>query len=436
MRHLGAIKQLTLIGIMCLTLPLMAEIKWLDKVIVLVEDDVILNSELERRTTSIKQQIVASGQTPPSDNAVKKQVLEQLVMESIQLQRARRAGIRISDEELNMSIDRIATGNNITIEQLSAQLEKDGIKFPIFREDIRNEIMISRVRQGSVNQNVFVSEQEVDDVLKLIEEQGASTIQYKIRHMLIAIPESADANAIDDARDKAQSVRDRFDNGTDFIGMILAESDGSDALQGGDFGWRTIEQLPSLFTDSVAAMNKGQLSEAIRSPNGLHILYLEDRRGGVETQMVDEINVKHILVEVNTVTSDQKAEAQLLSIRSEVESGNTSFEEQAKVYSEDLSSASEGGDLGWAAPQAFQRIYGNALDDLQDGQISQPFKAGPGWYLVKRVGSRQTDQTEEFKRNRARQILFRRKFDEEQEAWMREIREQAYVKILDDDLKD
>ena len=162
MRHLGAIKQLTLIGIMCLTLPLMAEIKWLDKVIVLVEDDVILNSELERRTTSIKQQIVASGQTPPSDNAVKKQVLEQLVMESIQLQRARRAGIRISDEELNMSIDRIASGNNITIEQLSAQLEKDGIKFPIFREDIRNEIMISRVRQGSVNQNVFVSEQEVD----------------------------------------------------------------------------------------------------------------------------------------------------------------------------------------------------------------------------------------------------------------------------------
>ena len=436
MRHLGAIKQLALLGIMCLTLPLMAEIKWLDKVVVLVEDDVILNSELERRTVAIKQQIAASGQTAPSDNAIKKQVLEQLVMESIQLQRARRAGIRISDEELNMSIDRIATGNNLTIEQLSEQLEKDGIKFPIFREDIRNEIMIGRVRQGSVNQKVFVSEQEVDDVLKLIEDQGASTVQYKIRHMLIAIPESANANDIDDARDKAQSVRDRFESGTDFIGMILAESDGSDALQGGDFGWRTIEQLPSLFTDSVAGMKKGQLSEAIRSPNGLHILYLEDRRGGVETQMVDEINLKHILVEVNTVTSDEKAEAQLLSIRSEVESGSTTFEEQAQVYSEDLSSASEGGDLGWAAPQAFQRIYGNAIDDLQDGQMSLPFKAGAGWYLVKRVGSRQTDQTEEFKRNRARQILFRRKFDEEQEAWMREIREQAYVKILDDDLKD
>ncbi|MEL0066948.1 MAG: peptidylprolyl isomerase [Gammaproteobacteria bacterium] len=436
MRHLGAIQKLILLGIMCFSLSLTAEIKWLDKVVVLVEDDVILNSELERRTAAVKQQIQASGQTPPSDAAVKKQVLEQLVMESIQLQRARRAGVRISDEELNASIERIATGNNLTISQLSEQLESDGVKFPIFREDIRNEIMISRVRQGSVNQKVFVSEQEVDDVLKLIEEQGASSVQYKIRHMLIAIPESANADDIDDAREKAQSVRDRFDSGTDFIGMILAESDGSDALQGGDFGWRTIEQLPSLFTDSVAAMKKGQLSEAIRSPNGLHILYLEDRRGGVETQMVDEVNLKHILVEVNTITTDEKAEAQLLSIRREVDSGNTTFEEQAKVYSEDLSSASEGGDLGWAAPSAFQRLYGNAVDDLQDGQMSQPFKAGAGWYLVKRVGSRQTDQTEEFKRNRARQILFRRKFDEEQEAWMREIREQAYVKILDEELKD
>ena len=168
MRHLGAIKQFVLVGIMCLTLPLAADIKWLDKVVVLVEDDVILNSELERRTTAIKQQIAASGQTAPSDNVIKKQVLEQLVMESIQIQRARRAGVRISDEELNASIDRIAAGNNLTIEQLSQQLERDGIKFPIFREDIRNEIMIGRVRQGSVNQKVFVSEQEVDDVLKLL----------------------------------------------------------------------------------------------------------------------------------------------------------------------------------------------------------------------------------------------------------------------------
>jgi peptidyl-prolyl cis-trans isomerase SurA len=217
--------------------------------------------------------------------------------------------------------------------------------------------------------------------------------------------------------------------------MVLSESEGSDALNGGDFGWRTIEQLPSLFTDSVAAMKKGQLTAPIRSPNGLHLLWLEDRRGGVETQMVDEINVRQILIEVSTITSDQKAEAQLLEILREVESGATTFEEQAKVYSEDLSSAASGGDLGWAPEAVFSRIYGDNINGLQDGDISKPFKGVNGWYLVQRVGSRQTDQTEEFKRNRARQILHRRKFDEEQESWLREIREQAYVKVLDDKLK-
>ena len=430
-----AIRQFAILLLVTLSLPTLAELKWLDRVVVLVEDDVILHSEVQRRMLAVNQQIQASGQALPDESAIKKQVLERLIMESIQIQRAQRAGVRIADEELNAAIARIAEGNQMNVEQLSQQLATDGIKFPIFREDIRKEMMISRVRQGTVNQKVFVSEQEVDDILKLMEEQGASNIQYKLRHMLIAIPESADANDIDNAREKAQSVINRFNSGTDFVSMVLSESDGSDALQGGDFGWRTIEQLPSLFTDSVAQMNKGQLSEAIRSPNGLHLLYLEDRRGGVETQMVDEIQVSHILIKVSTITTDEKAEAQLIEIKKQIDAGETTFEEQAKVYSEDLSSASQGGDLGWANPNAFRRIYGDNIDSLGNGDMSEPFQGAGGWYLVKRVGSRQTDQTDEFKRNRARQILHRRKFDEEQEAWLREIREQAYVKILDDDLK-
>ena len=436
MWHFRAVKHVIIIGILSLSASVLADVKWLDRVSVLVDDDVILFSEIERRVNAVRQQIQASGQAVPDEKSLRKQVLERLVMESIQMQRAQRAGVRVSDEELTASIARIAEGNNMTVEELRTQIETDGIKFPIFREDIRKEIMIGRVRQGSVRQQVFVSDQEVEDVLKLMEEQGASSIQYKLRHMLIAIPESADANEIDDARDKAEDVKRRFSEGTDFVAMILSESDGSDALNGGDFGWRTIEQLPSLFTDSVAAMTKGQLSEAIRSPNGLHILYLEDRRGGVETQMVDEVNYAHIMVKVSTITTDDQAEARLLAIRNEIVSGETTFEEQAKVFSEDLTSASKGGDLGWADPRAFEQLYGDQVDDLVDGDISQPIKGPAGWYLVKRSGSRRTDQTEEFKRNRARQVLFNRKFDEEQESWMREIREQAYVKILDDDLKD
>ena len=436
MWHLRAIKQVIILGILCLSAPMLAEVKWLDRVSVLVDDDVILFSEIERRVSAVRQQIQSSGQAVPDEKALRKQVLERLIMESIQMQRAQRAGVRVSDEELTAAIARIAEGNSMTVEQLRTQIEADGIKFPIFREDIRKEIMIGRVRQGSVRQQVFVSDQEVEDVLKLLEEQGASSIQYKVRHMLIAIPESASANDIDDARDKAEDVRRRFNEGTDFVAMILSESDGTDALNGGDFGWRTIEQLPSLFTDSVAAMTKGQLSEAIRSPNGLHLLYLEDRRGGVETQMVDEVNYSHIMIKVSAITSDDQAQARLLEIRNEILAGESSFEEQAKIYSEDLTSSGKGGDLGWADPRAFEQLYGDQVDDLTDGNISQPIKGPAGWYLVKRNGSRRTDQTAEYKRNRAHQVLFNRKFDEQQESWLREIREQAYVKILDDDLKD
>lgn len=435
MYYAKALKLALVIILISCGLQLQAEMKWIDKVVVLVEDDVILDSELERRTKAISQQIKASGQAVPSINELKKQVVERLIMEAIQLQRARRAGVRISDEELNASIKRIADGNNITLPKLREQLEKDGVLFPLFREDIRNEIMINRVRQGIVNQKVFVSDQEIDDVLKIIEDQGASSIQYKLRHLLISIAESATADEIDAAREKAESIIERFNQGTDFVSMILTESDASDALQGGDFGWRTVQQLPSLFADSVSSMKKGQLTDAIRSPNGLHLLWLEDRKGGLETQLVDEINVRQILIQVNTVTSDEKAEAQLLEIRRNIESGETTFVEQAKVYSEDLTSAALGGDLGWAPPTAYMRLYGNKIDDLKDGELSQPFKGAGGWFLVERLGSRQTDQTEEFKRNQARQILFRRKFDEEQESWMREIRQQAYVKIIDEDLQ-
>ncbi|MBT8449763.1 MAG: peptidylprolyl isomerase [Gammaproteobacteria bacterium] len=435
MYYAKALKLLVILVILSCGLQLQAELKWIDKVIVLVEDDVILDSELERRAAAIEQQIKASGQAVPSRKALRKQVIERLIMESVQVQRARRAGVRVSDEELNNSIKRIAEGNKITVQELRAQLKKDGVEFSLFREDIRNEIMISRVRQGSVNQQVFVSEQEIDDVLKLIEEQGASSVEYKLRHMLIAISESATADEIDAAREKAESIVERFNQGTDFVSMVLVESDAGDALQGGDFGWRTIQQLPSLFADSVASMKKNQLTAPIRSPNGLHLLWLEDRRGGVEAQLVDEINVRHILIEVNTVTSDEKAQAQLIEIKKQIVNNETTFEEQAKVYSEDLSSAADGGDLGWAPPEAFRRLYGNNIQTLEDGQLSEPFKASGGWYLVERLGSRETDQTEEFKRNQARQILYRRKFDEEQETWLREIREQAYVKILDEDLQ-
>jgi len=410
-----------------------AEAVWLDKVIVLVEDDVILDSELKRKMQSVKQQFSANNAELPTDEVLKKQVLERLIIEQIQLQMASRAGVRISDAELNSALERIAEGNQGTIAELKVEVEKEGMNFTLFREDVRNEMLISRVRQGSVSRKVFVSDQEIDDILVLMEDQGATNTQYHLRHLMIAISESAGPDDVDKARAKVEDIVKRFKAGESFSQLVVAESDGSDALAGGDLGWRTIEQLPTLFAGSITNLEAGQLSESIRSANGFHLLKLEEKKGGFEKQMVDEVHMRHILIEISTVTSEKKAEAILLQIRKDIVAGTTNFEEQAKVLSEDLSTAADGGDLGWAPVQAFESLYKGKATDLQDGELSQPFQGANGWYLVERLGSRTTDQTDEMKRMRAQRILQSRKFEEEQETWLREIRDQAYVKIIDED---
>lgn len=428
-----SIKAFLVILFLGWTVTSLAETKWLDKIIAKVDDDVILDSELNRRLETAKKQILANNGSLPPEDALKKQVLERLIMDQIQLQLAARAGIRISDEELNAALEQVAQSSQTTIEAMKQELESDGMNFTLFREDIRSEMMISRVRQGSVNQKVYVSEQEIDDILVLMEEQGASNTQYHLRHLMVRIPESAGPDDVDAARAKVQSIIERFNNGEDFTQLVITESDGSDALTGGDLGLRNAQTLPTLFLAPARNLEIGQLSDPIRSPNGLHLLKLENRQGGIEKQMVDEVNYRHIMIKVSTVMSDAKAEAKLLTIRKDILDGNASFDEQAKVHSEDLSSASSGGDLGWAAPQAFEQIYGTNVRELKDGEISQPFRGGEGWLLVEKLGTRKTDQTEEVKRLRARRILHNRKFDEEQESWLREIRESAYVDILETD---
>jgi len=424
------IKIVILVNLFILPSIAMAEIEWLDKVLVLVEEDVILDSEFKRRLKTIKKQLLANDSTLPPEEAIKKQVMERLIMDHIQLQLANRAGIRISDAELNAALERVAEGSKTTVAVMKSQLELDGINFTLFRQDIRNEMLISRVRQGSVSRKVFVSEQEVDDILKIMEERGASNVQYRLRHLMVKIAESAGPNDIDRARERISNIRQRAIAGADFSQLVVAESDGSDALKGGDLGWRTVEQLPTLFAGSVSGMESGQLSEPIRSANGLHLLKLVEKKGDIDKQMINEVHYRHILIKESKVTTDAKAEAQLLSIRKEIVAGNTEFAEQAKVYSEDLGTASLGGDLGWAPPQVFNQLYNGKIDDLKDGELSAVFKGSTGWFIVERLGSRVTDQTEEMKRMRARRILQNRKFDEEQESWLREIREQAYVQVL------
>ncbi|MFT5521470.1 MAG: peptidyl-prolyl cis-trans isomerase SurA, partial [Enterobacterales bacterium] len=302
--------------------------------------------------------------------------------------------------------------------------------FALFREDIRQEMIISRYRQGAVSRSIFVSEQEVDDILTLMNDQGASSISYRLRHLMVAIAESAEPDEIDRANAKVASIVERYKAGEVFSSIIVAESDASDAIEGGDLGWKTIEQLPTLFSESVSNLEQGQLTAPLRSANGLHLLMLEEKKGGEDKQMVDEVNYRHIQIKVTQVMTSEKAEVKLLSIRKEILAEEADFGEQAKVYSEDLATASGGGDLGWASPEAFKSIYGDKVANLKDGELSEVFQGASGWYLVEQLGTRTTDQTEDVKKMKARRILQNRKFTEEQEAWLREIREEAYVKIL------
>ncbi len=414
-----------------MTLSSSAELVWLDKVIVLVEDDVILDSEFKRKLMSVKQQIIRTNTELPSDEALKKQVLERLIMDQIQLQLASRAGVRISDAELNAALERVAESGQTSLSEMKRQLEIEGINYSIFREDVRNEMLISRVRQGTVSQSIFVSEQEIDDIIKLMDSHGETTTQYHLRHLMITISESASPNEVDEARAKMDSIIERFNNGEDFTQLIILTSDGANALKGGDLGWRTIEQLPTLFAGSVGGLSAGTISAPIRSPNGLHVLKLEEKKGGFETQLVAEVMYRQILIKLSTITTDNKAEARLIDIRKNIVEGTTDFAEQAKVYSEDLGTSANGGEMLWAPPSAYKNIYSGNTDELKDGEMSIPFKSGQGWYLVELMGSRTSDLTDEKKRERALRILQSRKFEEEQETWLREIREQAFVKILD-----
>lgn len=421
--------------VICMLVPSFsfAATQWLDKVIALVESDVILDSEFKRRLSSVKKQLTANGAELPPEDAIKKQVLERLVMDQIQIQKAARAGVRISDADLNSALNRIAESNNSTLASMKSQIEADGENFALFREDIRQEMLISRYKQGAVSRNVFVSEQEVDDILTLMNERGASSISYRLRHLMVAIAESAGPDEIDGANAKIASIIERYKAGEVFSSLVVAESDASDAINGGDLGWKTIEQLPTLFSKSVSTLEKAQLTAPLRSANGLHLLMLEDKKGDEGKQMVDEVNYRHILIKVTEVMTGAKAEAQLLSIRKEIIAGEADFEEQAKVYSEDLATATGGGDLGWAPPEVFKSIYLGKVDNLKDGEMSEVFQGINGWYLVEQLGTRSTDQTEDMKRMKARRILQNRKYAEEQESWLREIREEAYVKILNDE---
>ncbi len=419
-------KNKTLLAIITLftTAALQAAPVEIDRVSAIVDDSIIMKSELDARMNSVKRQM--AGQLPP-DNILKEQVLERLILENIQLQMADRGGVQISDQQLTDTIKRIAKQNKMTLEQFSKALEKDGLSYKEAVEQIRTEMLISRIQKFQVNNRVKISEQDVDYFLASKAGKMASEAEYRLSHILISIPSQASPEEIQKAEDKAHKVVANIHAGKDFRQQAIANSKGQNALKGGDLGWRKEAQLPSLFADAVTQLNVGDTSEPIKSASGFHIIQIANKRGG-STFLITQTKVRHILVMPNEIRTDADVENRIKQVYSKLTNGGD-FTELAKEYSDDPGSAANGGDLGWVNPGDMVPAFDNMMSNSQPGQLSKPFKSKFGWHILEVESRKETDMGEQVQRNQVQQMLQARQFEEELPIWLRKIRSEAYVDI-------
>lgn len=397
----------------------------IDRVTAIVDDSVIMESELKARIASVRNQ--NKGKPLPPESVLRAQVLERLVLESIQLQMADRGGIKISDQQLTDTLNRIAQQNRMTLEQFRDALAADGLSYRDAVEQIRTEMRISRVQKFQVNNRIQISAQDVDYFLASKAGQLASEAEYRIGHILVSVPSQASPSEISQAKSKALRLVKEIRNGKDFSQQAIANSNGRNALKGGDLGWRKEAQLPSLFADVAPGLQVGEVSEPLKSASGFHIIKVTDKRGG-SSVMVTQTKVRHILVMPNEIRSDADAQARIEQVYNKILNGEN-FAELAKEYSDDPGSGSAGGDLGWVNPGDMVPKFDQTMQDTQPGQLSKPFKSKFGWHILKVEDRKDTDLGEQVQRNQVRQMLQARRFDEELPIWLRKIRSEAYIDI-------
>lgn len=395
----------------------------LDGIAAVVNDDIITTGELQQRIDEFKRQMRARGTSIPSDDIMQKQVLERMILDSIQLQMAKSQGIRVDDLTLNRMLENIARNNKSTLDGLRQSLEADGISYSAFREQTRDDMIIRQLQQRMVYSRIKVSDQEINQFLEQQDESGSSD-QYHIGHILIATPEAATPEAIKKAFDRAQTVLAHLNDGEAFNDVAQRFSDGRQALNGGDLGWRTAGELPSLFLETVQAMEKGDVSTPLRSAGGFHILKLIDKK--TQQHIVKQTHARHILMQADQITSEQQVIDKMKQIRQQLVDGGD-FAALAEQYSQDPGSKNNGGDLGWTSAGSFVPRFEKVMDSLAVNQISEPFKSQFGWHIVQVLERRKEDETEQMKRHEAEQAIQQRKADEELQLWLRRVRDEAYV---------
>jgi peptidyl-prolyl cis-trans isomerase SurA len=403
----------------------------IDRVIAVVNDEAITQYELEEARRIVLQQLKQQNvQQPPAD-VLDKQVLERLITERALLQYAKESGIKVDDTQVERTIQRIAEDNKLTLEALRQVLAKDGVPYVKYRDDVRNEIMLQRLREREVDNRVTVSDSEVENYLAMVKAQAGGESEYRLAHILVAIPEQASAEQIEARRRRAEEALKKVRDGGDFGQVAAGYSDAGDALSGGNLGWRTAARLPTVFNETVRAMKPGDVSPVLRSSAGFHIVKLMERRSSNEPALVDQTHVRHILVRVNEITSEADARAKIDRLKDRLDTG-AKFEDLAKLNSEDASSA-KGGDLGWISPGDTVPVFEDAVNKLAINQISAPVRTSFGWHLIQVLGRRKQDISADRERNQAQLAIRQRKSEEAFQDWVRQTRDRAYVEMRIDE---
>ena len=409
------------------SLSISAQVTMLDRVVAIVDDDIVLNSELQQRMMTINEQIAQSGTQAPPQEIILQQVLERLISERLQLNMGYNAGIRITDEELNAAITRVAQSNGLTITQYITDIQSRGGTIAVVREEIRNEMVIRRVQQGKVMRRIRISEQELDNFLTSEEGRFLISPDVNIGQILLSVPTGSSKNDTDGILARAQKLQTDTANGTDFRQLAIANSADQSALQGGDLGWRKMAQLPGVFIDAVEQLELGQVSDPIRSDAGYHLLKLYERRGGGK-QLIEQHFARHILLKPNQIRDEQATIAELNGLREQVLAGEE-FAKLSKQLSEDPGSALKGGELGWSTPGMFVPEFEETMNSIALNEISAPFASQFGWHILQVTERRDQDFSSEILRNRAQNMLRERKYEEELQVWLQEIRDEAFIEI-------
>lgn len=404
-----------------------AETTDVDRIIAIIDDDVVVRSELDNEIRTIVAQLQQSGRELPPQSVIEKQVLDRLVMKKLQLAAAQRAGITVDQEMVAQAVGNIARKNNMTLSQFRQALEAERINYPNFRNNIRDQIILQRLREQEIRRNIRVTDQEVDALISrqtgVIDGRSA----YHLRHILIATPEAASPEALSTAQRKAEAIVKQLREGAEFHNLALAHSDGSQALEGGDLGWRPTAQLPTLFVDQVEKMERGEISDPIHTPSGYHIVKVADYKGG-ERHIIAQTHPRHILIHTNEVTSDEDARLQLERLKQRIEGGDD-FSLLARSHSDDKGSAIKGGDLGWVNPGDLLPRFEEEMEKLASGQISAPFKTDFGWHIVQVLEMRQHDNTADVLKSKAREAVRKRKTTEQTELFLRRLKDEAYIDL-------